>query len=156
MKLTKSERAFHERTAKKCFNETWDYLEKKERDAFDERKMLNLAHASRYHWNLVGSHRNFAVADWQVSRVYAALNQPSLALLFAKSSLEICLKNDLPEVLPSAYEGMARAYVKAKDYSSARSFISKARQQLSISSLDGEDMKVYLNQIRETEELIVK
>jgi hypothetical protein len=86
--------------------------------------------------------------------VYAALNQPYLALHFAKSTLEICEKNNLPEILISAYEGMARAFAIAKDHHSARSYINKAREQLARSTADDEDKKVYSEQIRETEKLM--
>ncbi len=116
--------------------------------------MLHLAHASRFHWGLVGSPRNRAVGDWQISRIYAALNQPGLSLKFAKSSLEICQKNDLQEVLATAFEAIARAYAVARDYSSARSYIEKAREQLSKVSLEEEDRETYMGQIRETEALI--
>jgi tetratricopeptide (TPR) repeat protein len=153
--MSQSEANFHRESAKKCFNQAWDYLDKKERDAKDEQEMLHLAHASRYHWSLVGDPRKLAVGDWQISRIYAALNEPHLALRFAKSTLENCQKNKLSELLPSAYEGMARAYTVAKDYQSARNYVNKAREQLASSTgLDDEDKKIYSDQIRETEELI--
>lgn len=117
--------------------------------------MLHLAHASRFHWGLVGTPRNRAVGDWQISRVYAALNQPGLSLQFARSSLEISQKNDLQEVLATAFEAIARAYAVAGDYPSAESYIKQAREQLSKLSLDEEDRETYLGQIRETEALIV-
>ncbi len=154
MVMSETERKFHRRTAARCFNKTWEYLEKKRRDATDKQQMLHLAHASRFHWSLVGTPRNNAGGDWQISRVYAALNQPYLAIQFAKSSLETCQKNGLSEILCTTYEAMARAYAVAKDKESARSYIKKAREQLSASSVDDEDKKTYLGQIRETEELI--
>ncbi len=154
--MSQSEHEFHRKFATKCFNEAWDYLDKKERDFNDEQLMLHLAHASRYHWSFIGNPRNFAVGDWQISRVYAALNQPQLALHFAKTCFETCQKNNLSENLISAYEGMARAYAIAKDYRSARNYINKAREQLRVSTADDEDKKIYSAQIRETEELIDK
>ena len=151
--ISETEREFHRKTARDCFNHAWDYLDRKERSPLDEEQMLHLAHASRFHWGLVGSPRNRAVGDWQISRIYAALNQPGLSLQFAKSSLEICQKNDLQEVLATAFEAIARAYAVARDYSSARSYIEKAREQLSRVSLEEEDRETYLGQIRETEAL---
>ena len=153
--MSQSEANFHQETAKKCFNATWDYLDKVKRDAKDEQEMLHLAHASRYHWSFVGSPSNLAVSDWQISRVYAALNEPHLALHFAKSALEIMQKNDLTDILHTGYEGMARAYAIAKDYPSARDYINKASAQLKrATGLDDEDKKIYSEQIRETEKLI--
>jgi tetratricopeptide (TPR) repeat protein len=156
MRMTESERRFHRKTAAQCFNKTWDYLEKKRRNADDDAMMLHLAHTSRYHWSLVGVPRNQAVGDWQISRVYAAVGQPSLSLQYAKSSLAICKKNRLSEVLANAYEAVARAYAVAKNYRTARSYLSKARKQLGSLNIDDEDRKFYLGQIRETEKMIRK
>lgn len=154
--MSKTEHDFHRKIAANCFNRTWDYLEKKNRSPDDDQIMLNLAHASRYHWSLIGKPWNFTTGDWQISRVYAALNQPELALSFAKAALEMSEKNNLSERLASAYEGMARAYAVAKDYPLAREFVNKARQQLRAVSLDDEDRKTYADQIDETERMIGK
>jgi hypothetical protein len=153
--VSESELEFHRKTAKQCFNEAWDYLDTKSRDAQEERQMLHLAHASRFHWGLVGTPSNQAVGDWQISHVYAALDQPNLALRFAKSCLETCEKNGLSDTLHSAYEGMARAHAIAMDYKSAREYVAKAREQLArLTGLDEADRKIYSDQILETEKLI--
>jgi hypothetical protein len=160
--MSQGELEFHRSTAKKCFNETWDYLDKKDRDANDEQQMLHLAHTACYHWAFVDAPseermKHYAVGDWQISRVYATLKQSDLALHFAKSALEIMQKNNLTEILHTGYEGMARAYAIGKDIQSARDYISKAREQLNkVTGLDDEDKKIYSDQIRETEELIGK
>ena len=154
--LSKSERRFHRRTAVRCFNETWDCLEKKERTEQDDQAMLQLAHASKYHWGLVGTPRNKAVGDWQISRVYAALKQPYLSLLFARSSLKTCEREKLSEVLVTAYEAVARAYAVAGDHASASKYLKLARNQLETLDLSAEDRKVYLGQIDETEKLIAR
>jgi len=116
--------------------------------------MLNLAHASRYHWSFAGTPRNLAVGNWQISRAYAALNQSDLSLRFAKASLEIGEKNKLLDVIITAYEAMARAYATAKNYQLAREFIDKAKSYLHTSVLDEKDRGVYGGQIRETELMI--
>jgi hypothetical protein len=153
--MSDKEVEFHKKIAKLCFNQTWDYLDKKSRTPDDEQKMLHLAHASRYHWGFVGNARNFAIGDWQLSRVYAVLNEPRLALHFAKSALEITQKNKLSDNLPSAYEGMAHAYAVAKEERSARDYIKKAREALNkATDMSAEDKKIYTGQIDETEELL--
>jgi tetratricopeptide (TPR) repeat protein len=154
--MPQTEYDFHRKIAADCFNRTWDYLEQKNRSLDDDQVMLNLAHASRYHWSLIGKPWNFTTGDWQISRVYAALNQPDLALSFAKKALEISEKNNLSERLISAYEGMARAYAVAKKYPSAQDFVNKAREQMRTVSLDAEDRKTYSDQIDETEQMIRK
>jgi hypothetical protein len=149
-----TDQEFHRKVAVECFNKTWDFLKKKDRTPNDEQLMLNLAHSSRYHWSFVGKAGNFAIGDWQISRVYSALSQRDLAMHFAKTSLETCLKNDLSDILVSAYEGMARAYAIAKEYRLASECINKARQQLRNVVLDHEDSKIYSDQIEETERMI--
>jgi hypothetical protein len=159
--MSQTEHEFHLKTAKTCFNETWDYLDKKSRDANDEQQMLHLVHAARYHWTFSGVPENelmrhYAVGDWQISRVYAALQEPHLALHFAKSSLETMQKNNLQDILCTGYEAMARAHATAKDEKSARDYVKKAREQLTKTKMDDEDRKIYSDQINETEELIRK
>ena len=154
--LSKSEREFHRKIAVRCFNETWDYLEKEQRTELDDQKMLQLTHASQYHWDLVGTPRNKAVGDWQISRVYAALKQPQLSLLFARSSLATCKREKLPEVLATAYEAVARAYAVAEESASARKYLKLARDQLKTLDLRAEDRKVYLAQMDGTEKLIAR
>jgi tetratricopeptide (TPR) repeat protein len=156
MRIAENERRFHRKTAAQCFNKTWDYLERKRRNAKDNAMMLHLAHASRYHWSLVGTARNQSVGDWQTSRVYAAMGQSSLSLQFAKSSLEIARRNNLPEVLATTYEAIARAHAVAKNYKAARNYLDKARKQLSSLTIDREDRLIYLSQIGETEKMIRK
>ena len=153
--MSQTERDLHRKIAVECFNKTWDYLEKERRDADDDRQMLHLAHTSRYHWGLVGTARNLAVGDWQVSRAYAALKQSELALHFAKSALEICERNNLSDLLVSAYEGMARALALSSNISQARDYLSMARKQMG-SITDKEDKKIFSDQIGETRELVAK
>jgi hypothetical protein len=150
---SEQEMEFHRKIAKQCFNKTWDYLEKKNRTPDDDRQMLILAHASRYHWGLIGYARNLAVGEWQISRVYADLKYAESSLLFAKSSLELVIKNNLTELLPSAYEGVARAYAIAQQPQLSRDYIAKARKELE-SIRDEADKKVYAGQINETEALL--
>jgi tetratricopeptide (TPR) repeat protein len=128
----------------------------KDRTVEKDHQMLNLAHASRYHWGLVGTAGNRATAEWQISRVYADLGEAQLALRFAKSSLNTCETNRLSDIVHTANEAMARAYAVAKDYRRAERYLSRARQQLDKLKLDREDRKIYSNQIHETEMLIKK
>ena len=64
MAISGAERRFHRKEAVWCYNETWDYLDKKARTPDDDRRMLYLAHASLFHWGLVGIQRNLAIGDW--------------------------------------------------------------------------------------------
>ncbi len=151
--MQEGDREFHRKTAVECFNRAWDYLDKKDRTVHDGHLMLHLAHASRYHWSFIGTPRNLAVGDWQISRVYAALNQSNLSLRFAKACLDICEKNKLSEILITAYEAMARAHATGKNYQLAKEYLDKAKDQLHAASLDDGDEKIYSDQIQETEQM---
>jgi len=153
--MSHTDQESHRKVAAECFNRTWDYLNQKNRNPDDDQMMLNLAHASRYHWSIIGKPLNFAIGDWQISRVYSALNQPDLAIHFASTSLETCLKNSISGwLLASVYEGMARAYVANKDYRLAGEYLDKARQQLRSEDVDEEDLETVSHQIDETERMI--
>jgi hypothetical protein len=52
--MSHTDQEFHRKVAAESFNRTWDYLEQKNRSLDDDQMMLNLAHASRYHWSLIG------------------------------------------------------------------------------------------------------
>ncbi len=153
--ISEKEREFHRRTAAKCFNGAWEYLEKKKRSRDDERQMLFLAHASRYHWGLVGTARNRMVGEWQISRVYADLDLPGLSINFAKAAVDTCRKNLLREFLASTYEGLARAYAVSHQRKLAREYIAKARRSLRLVK-DREDAEIFEGQIKDTEALIKK
>jgi len=154
LKMSRSEGEFHRKIAADCFNRAWDYLDMATRSPDAEREMLLLAHASRYHWGLVGTPTNRAVGDWLISRIYAALGQADPALLFAKSSLSVSRRNGLAEIIPSAYEGVARAFVTAKDSEQAKGYLAKARKELGRLALGSEDREIYLGQIDDTQRLI--
>lgn len=154
MRLSLVERKFHRSTAARCFNEAWDYLVKKHRTPRDDRRMLDLVHASHYHWGLVGSPREMTIADWQVSRVYAALHEAPLALLFARSSAELCATHGLSDLQCTASEAMARALAVGEDFASARVYLKRARDFLDASKVEDAERKVYRGQIRETARMI--
>ena len=101
----------HRKFAVACFNGTWDLIEKKDRTPEDDARMIHQAHASRYHWGEIGTALNFARGDWQISRVYAILNQGEKALTYAKSCLHLCMEHELGDFdLAFAYEAAARAF----------------------------------------------
>jgi hypothetical protein len=154
MALSKHDRELHRKMMASCFNECWEYLEKRKRTDRDRRRMLTLSHAARFHAEVAGTPKNQAIGDWQISRVYAALQEPRLALGFATSSLELCERNGLSDILCTAYEAVARAHAVNNNLAAARDSISKARDALDASSVDEEGREIFLGQIRETEKLI--
>jgi tetratricopeptide (TPR) repeat protein len=152
--LRKDEQEFHRRVAAASFNKAWDLLEKRNRSSEEDQLMLGLAHTSRYHWSLVGTSRNKAVGDWQISRVYASLGQQELALRYARGCLDACRKSGLGEIIPSAYEAIARAFAIAGDSKHAIGYLSRARRLLDKLPIGREDRGIYLAQIEDTQRLI--
>ena len=57
--------------------QTWKLLEKVDRNDNDNKRMLNFAKASLYHWQRSPHFKpvNKQRGDWLISRIYAILNQ---------------------------------------------------------------------------------
>ena len=103
--------------------------------------MLHLTHASRLHWQFVGSAQEFSVGEWQVSRVHAVLGQPDAALYHARRSLDIAERNELaPFYLACGHEAVARA-LAITDAQAALASIATARK-IAAEITDPEDKKI--------------
>ena len=121
-KVTKTENIeFHEKLAKGAFNNTWDYLEKKNRTAEDNLNMIHTVHASRYHLGVLvsegkGGPINLQRGEWIISRVYTVLERGEPALFHAKKCLELTEKHKIGDFdLAFAYEAMARSSALLKN-----------------------------------------
>ncbi len=100
----------HKQFAVDLFNQTWDLIEKQERSQGEIDRMIHAAHASCYHWEVVGTGVNLARGEWLISRVYALLDRAEPGLYHAGRCLQITLENGLKDFdLAFAYEAMARA-----------------------------------------------
>lgn len=138
---TLTEPRFHKKMAIELFNETWKLLDKRERTPEDDARMIHSAHASRLHWEFVGSAENFAVGEWQVSRVHAVLRQSDSALFHAQRSLDIAQRNDLtPFHLACAHEAIARA-LAITHHQAASEHIATARM-IAAEITDPEEKKI--------------
>jgi hypothetical protein len=106
----------HRELAVKLFNDVWDLLDKKDRTREEAQRMINAAHASLYHWSLVGEAVNLARGEWQVSRVYSECGRGEPAIHHANNSLQICTQNKIGDFdLAFAYEALARAFMVSGD-----------------------------------------
>jgi hypothetical protein len=102
--------AAHRKLAVDLFNFVWTLLDKADRSREEADTMLHAAHASRYHWGLVGAPVNLARGEWQVSRVYSVLARGEPAAWHAQRCLEICQQHGIGDFdLAYAYEALARA-----------------------------------------------
>jgi hypothetical protein len=113
-KLTLSE--CHKKFAIDLFNLIWTMLEKSDRTADENEKMLQMAYASCYHWREAGTAIHQARGEWMISRVNAVLARPEAALHHAQRTLDICQQNDFGDFdLAFAYEAMARSSAAGGD-----------------------------------------
>jgi DNA-binding transcriptional MerR regulator len=120
--------ASHRRLAADLFNHTWELLEAPMRTPLQDDEMIHCAHASRYHWGLVGEPANLARGEWQCSRVYAVLRRSEPALWHARRCLAICEENGIGDWdVAAAQEAMARASLVAGDEATARAWLDRAR-----------------------------
>jgi hypothetical protein len=120
--------AWHRRFGVALFNQTWELLDTAQRTTDQDAEMLAAALGSRHHWRKIGEPKNFAISDWQVSRVFAVTGAAELAREFAAQSLALCEEHDLgPFLTAYAYEALARAAMVDGDEAAAREHITRAR-----------------------------
>ena len=107
---------WHRTLAPHAYKHTWTLLDLGERTQEQEEQMLASTFAQRYHWYQVGTPRNRAIADWQVSRVAALLGYADLARRFGERSLNVCQDNGLDAFVTGfAHEAIARAAAHVDD-----------------------------------------
>lgn len=124
-----SEQDTHRKFAVQTFNRVWELLEKSSRTQEEIDEMLHAAHASRYHWGVVGAPINLARGEWQVSRVYAVLDKPEMALYHARRCLESCQQNGIGDFdLAYAYEALARSHAVAGNRSECEKYLAIGKE----------------------------
>jgi hypothetical protein len=122
---------WHRTFAPMAFNHTWELLDADHLTREEEEEMLASAFAQRHHWYEIGTERNRAIADWQVSRVAAVLGYADLARRFGERSLEIAVEYDLdPFVRGFAHEAIARAAASVDDIEVFTEHLELARAAL--------------------------
>jgi DNA-binding transcriptional MerR regulator len=118
-----------ERTlAADLFNGVWALMETEDRIRAQDDRMLHMAHASRYHWEQVGTPAHLARGEWLCSRVYAVLGRAEPALHHARRVLEICEEHGIGDWdLAFAHEAIARAHAVAGDRDAMEHALHEAR-----------------------------
>jgi hypothetical protein len=143
-----TEQDFHRKMAVDLFNLTWAFLDKPDRNALDEDRMIHSAHASRYHWEVVGTNENLAIGEWQISRVYAVLKRAEPALFHSRRSLHICEQSGLTGFcLAYAHEAMARALSLSGDQAAAATSLKLAKE-VAQTITEPEDKKLVLEDLK--------
>ena len=112
-----------------ALHKVWTFLESEDRTVDDDDLMVHTAHAMLLHWLQVGTHKNFARGEWQLSRVYAVLGRAKAALHHAERCLGLCRDHELSHFdIGFAYEAYARAYAVAGDEARMNRNIELAEQ----------------------------
>ena len=110
-----------------CSTRTWELLDMEKRTPAQDEEMVHTAHASRYHWGIVGTPLNFGRGEWQIARVYSTLGRDDSAQHHAQLYLDACTEHDFEAFdLAFAHEGMARSLSK-RDPKTAAEHINNAR-----------------------------
>lgn len=143
---------WHRTFAPRAFNRTWELLDADELTREQEEQMLASTFAQRYHWYEVGTERNRAIADWQVSRVAVVLGYADLARRFGERSLEIAVEYSLdPFVKGFAHEAIARAAASVDDVETFTEHLELARAALAEIE-DDEDREILQADLTEMSE----
>ncbi|MBW3540832.1 MAG: hypothetical protein KY476_11225 [Planctomycetes bacterium] len=126
-------------------NGTWDLLEKPDRSADDNARMLHAAHAACHHWLQVGTAVNHQRALCVVAFVYAELGHGDLALQFAERCRELTEAHAAEMAdfdLAFAQEALARAHAAAGRRDEAARFRQLA-QIAGAAIADDEDRQIF-------------
>jgi hypothetical protein len=117
----------HRRLGVVLFNATWQLMRDDQRDRAGDDRMLHMAHASRHHWEQVGTPVNLARGEWLCSRVYAVLGRAVPCLHHAQRALDLCQENGIGDWdLAFCYEALARGHAVAGDADAARAATEQA------------------------------
>ena len=122
--------AAHRHFSAACFNGVWELIDKPDRSPDEDRLMVSMCHASLYHWQQRPdcTSRSLSIGYWQLSRVYALLEQADNARHYGR----LCLahsQNEEPFYLGYAYEALARAEFLAGNRAVAEECLTRARLQ---------------------------
>jgi len=133
----------HRRLGVQLFNHVWTLLGLSERTVEQDDELVHAAHASRYHWGLVGEARHLGRGEWQISRVYCVLGRAEPALHHARRCLAILeAAGDREDWdLPFAFEALARASLVAGDREAAAGYAARVRE-LAEAVADPEDREL--------------
>lgn len=103
------------------FHRTWRLLDRADRAPEHDAAMIACAQGSLWHWRRVGAPTQWAIGEWQCSRVHAVLGDGEQALSYARRSLEIADSDRVDDFVPaSAHEALSRAYAVLGDLDAAR------------------------------------
>jgi len=112
-----------------CFNRVWELLDKVDRRSEDDEEMVNLCHASIWHWMQRAdcTEQKLGIGYWQASRAYSVIGRIDMARCFANKCLTASQSSG-PFYLGYAYEALARCEKAAQEESLSKEYLQKAHE----------------------------
>jgi hypothetical protein len=133
----------HRWHAKECNNLAWDLSELPERSVAQDEEMLNAAHASAYHWAVIGTELNQVRAKMLLGHVYAALGRGQDALSYAQQSFDYLAAHEPPDwEIAFSHAILANAAYAAHEDKLHRQHYARARE-LGEAISDPEDKEIF-------------
>ncbi|MFN2227825.1 MAG: hypothetical protein ACK2UY_16005 [Anaerolineae bacterium] len=121
----------HQHFARTLNGEVWGLLEKEDRSPAEDERMVHAAHASCYHWLVVGTGVHQQRGEWLIARVYAELGRAEPALRHAARCLALTEEfAGLMQDFDRAYanEAVARANALAGNREQALEYLKRAQE----------------------------
>ena len=130
-------------------NRAWE-LSVEHRDPESDREMLNAAHSSAWHWEVVGTELHRMRARMLLAEVHASLGHGATALVYARQMREYFLsKTDTPDwELAFTHAVYAHAAHAAGDVAQHRAAYQEAATAVAAIS-DEEDRAIVLKTFRQ-------
>lgn len=138
----------HHHFAVDFHGQTWELLEKKDRNRADDARMLDYAHASLAHWRTGGGVVRQQRGEWLIARVHAVLGEGDAALKHAQACFQL-LEDNKAQMddfdFAFAYEAIARAYAVSGDAAQAKKYIDMA-QKAGDAIKEKDDRDIFFNE----------
>lgn len=113
--------------AKEKFNQCWNLIDKADRTSLEDEEMIRLARESRLHWGNVGTEKEWAIGEWQLSRVNVLVGDVEAALEHAELCEHLTNQLQTPNFMQaSSAEAFARAFHLAGDLHKAQVYKERA------------------------------
>ena len=144
---TFSESEAHLHFAKRYNGMTWELLNKPERTAEENERMLDYAHASLAQWRVAGTGVNHQRGEWLIGRAWILLGDGEQALRHARRTAELTEihRAEMEDFdLAFTHEEMARALAMCGYEEEARRYIALA-QEAGEKIVDAEDRQIFFD-----------
>jgi len=129
--------------------QTWNLLERKNRNEQDDMRMVVFAQASLYHWRKSYEFEpiNEQRGQYTLSRVHAILGKGKEALAYAEETSKLTIEQDLKDFdLAYSYEALARANAALGNKTGCVKWLQKAQEAGTLIQ-DKENKKYFISDL---------